>query len=357
MGHRRVKLLTLATILGGVLLVLSGCTPSDMQSLWTSYGNDTSYTDHWTGGDGAYSTELPDGRKVWAFSDVYLGPVNPDGTRPPNAPLIHNAVVVQSSDNNTLGPTLHQSYPSGAPAPFINTLGSDYYWVGANAVDNNKYVMTVFEINTSGQIVGIQLASWNLPDLTYAGGLPYAVPYTQGILWGNLAFLKTGGYYYIYGTKQQDPYHGSTYVARAPVGGLVGPWAYWTGTTWSSNEADARPLVDTSGAVVPINASVVAANGHFDLVGKPNVFWSDIESYRSSSPVGPFSQQTNLYTMPESGVACGSGGFEVTYGEHAHPEFPQSDGSTLFDYSVNCYGSPDNHVSIYRPRYVGLSLP
>ena len=49
----------------------------------------------WTGGDSTYSVELPGGRTAWIFSDTFLGPVNPDGSRPTTTPFINNSFVVQ----------------------------------------------------------------------------------------------------------------------------------------------------------------------------------------------------------------------------------------------------------------------
>ncbi|CAM5358584.1 hypothetical protein SVIOM74S_05247 [Streptomyces violarus] len=66
------------------------------------YGDDTTRTDDWTGGDGTHSVRLPDGRVLWLFSDTYLGrvygPPNPAGEshawRDTTAPLVRNSAVL-----------------------------------------------------------------------------------------------------------------------------------------------------------------------------------------------------------------------------------------------------------------------
>jgi len=54
-----------------------------LTTLFTTYGNDNTRHDDWTGADGTYSVRLPSGRELWVFSDTFLGQVNPDGSRPP----------------------------------------------------------------------------------------------------------------------------------------------------------------------------------------------------------------------------------------------------------------------------------
>ena len=49
----------------------------------------------WTGADSTYSVRLPGGRTAWIFSDTFLGPVNPDGSRPTTTPFINNSFMVQ----------------------------------------------------------------------------------------------------------------------------------------------------------------------------------------------------------------------------------------------------------------------
>src|SRR6266567_4810451 len=45
-------------------------------------------------GDETVSIALPDGRIVWLFSDMFLGTVNSDYSRPTNTSLSHHSMVV-----------------------------------------------------------------------------------------------------------------------------------------------------------------------------------------------------------------------------------------------------------------------
>ena len=60
-------------------------------SVFTRYGNG------WTGGDGAISYKLPDGRSLWLWGDSFLDTVYPDRHRPVVG-FIHNQVTTMDAD-------------------------------------------------------------------------------------------------------------------------------------------------------------------------------------------------------------------------------------------------------------------
>ena len=49
-----------------------------------------------TGGDGTYSVELPDGRTVWMFGDTFIGEVSDELTREKNEPNVHQKLFRSS---------------------------------------------------------------------------------------------------------------------------------------------------------------------------------------------------------------------------------------------------------------------
>ena len=73
---------------------LRAMSAAELNAMWTRYGDSSGW--HWTGGDRTVSVELPGDQLGWLFSDTFLGPVNADGSRPADAPLIHNSLVVQT---------------------------------------------------------------------------------------------------------------------------------------------------------------------------------------------------------------------------------------------------------------------
>jgi hypothetical protein len=92
-----------------------------LNTLFNTYGNSGI---GWTGADSTYSTPLPDGRRLWIYSDTFLGPVNPDLSRPIDTPFLRNSMIVQ--DGARLE-TVHggtTSEPTTLLAPASGTTGT-----------------------------------------------------------------------------------------------------------------------------------------------------------------------------------------------------------------------------------------
>jgi hypothetical protein len=313
----------------------------------------------WTGGDGTFSVELPDGRIIWLFSDTYLGDVNPDGTRSTAPPIASNTAVVQDVNGGDLLETK-------AGADNRGFLGSQY-WIMDGTVEGSS--LRIFANNKGGGTSGI--ATVSLPGLVPTGtvqSVPSAHPDVSGvILWGG-SILEESDYTYVYGdARPTGALYFTTYLARVPAGQLTtGTWEYWTRTGWSTTLADARPLADQAGQNVRASGSVVAHDGHYVLVGKENQWFTDeIRAYTSPSPAGPFTGPTVVYETPEHGQPCGER-TRFTYRVNAHPAYQQQNGAMLFSYNVHCQASPPEgydpswnwaDASLYRARFIGLDLP
>lgn len=342
-------------VLAALTLTLTGCTPGMMQQLWTDYGNNNDSVTDWTGADGTFSVELPDGRIVWLFSDTYLGHVDEGATRSSAPPIVNNSMVVQAVDGGDLGPTLTGSA----------FLGSGYWTMDGTVEDDT---LRVFANQLGGTTSGI--ASFSLPDLVRTGpvqNVPSTHPDVAGVIYWGGSILEQADYTYVYGdARPAGALYFTTYLARVPAGQLTSAaWEYWTGTTWSTDLLQARPLADTAGANVRASGSVVANEGHYVLVGKENqLFTDEIRAYTSPTPWGPFTGPTALYDTPEFGQPCG-GSTMFTYRVNAHPAFQQQSANTmLFSYNVHCkvidgYDPAWNYqdATLYRARFIGLDLP
>src|SRR6516162_2907620 len=82
----------------------------------------------WTGGDGTYSSVLPDGRVLWGWSDSYIGTVDP-ATRLRQSYLLtaHNSLTIQDLTNNTLTTV---GYPPNTGSYFVPQNSAYEYWMG-----------------------------------------------------------------------------------------------------------------------------------------------------------------------------------------------------------------------------------
>lgn len=308
----------------------------------------------WTGADSTYSVRLPDGRVVWIFSDTFLGPVNADGSRPSDTPFINNSFVVQ--DGTRLS-TVHGG-TDGSPAALVAPT-EGWYWAGAGNYSGGTLNVTYNQFVSTGSGAfdfawkSTALARFDPSDLTLIDvtALPSAVSNLEGASW----LLADGGYTYIYRVEDL----GDTkylHVARVSGGDLRGSWQFWTGSGWSSDQtASARvmPGVSNEYSVTPLGTGYVLVTQDTTETLSPHIV-----AYFATSPTGPFTGKTALYTTPETGAAGSYGDANIyTYNPHVHPELSTAD-TLVVSYNVNSFDSSELYadVSIYRPRFIQVSF-
>jgi hypothetical protein len=320
-----------------------------------------SYSDKgkgWTGGDSTYSVELPGGRTAWIFSDTFLGPVNPDGSRPTTTPFINNSFVVQRGDSleTVTGGTATE------PTALVPPPANGWYWFGAGSTSkagrNLDIVALRFERTGTGpwdwHWASNYLARFDSKTLKLQK--LYPLPSAANVQW-SAWLLRQGGYTYVYGVEDLGA---SKYQHVARVRGddlTAAPWQYWTGTGWSADErASARVLEGVAN-----EHSVTRWGDGYLLVthDTTELFSKKVLGYFSCSPTGPFVNPVELYQTPETGAAGSYGDADIiTYNSHDHPD--QRRGNTLLlSYNVNSLDPNVDlyaDVSIYRPRFVGVTL-
>src|SRR5205823_628817 len=194
------------------------------QAMFDTYGNDNGRTDDWTGADGVYSIPLGEGSVMWDFSDTFLGSVNADGTRPNDAPIINNDLVMQRG--GALVTTVHGG-TSTAPASLFTPSDASWYWMGDGTVENGTLRVFLPKYTRTGP--GAWDWMWSGTDIgsVAANGTTTLrpAPAEGGVTWG-AAILEGPSWTYVYGVEdlQLVKY---LHLARAPAGGLLGPWQFW----------------------------------------------------------------------------------------------------------------------------------
>lgn len=353
---RRLLLAPLAI----VALFATACSGPELTSKWRSYGNDNTRLDDWTGGDGAASVRLPDGRTLWFMNDAFLGPVNADGSRPGGVDHAHNTAIVESAPTQGFGPTL-----VGPPPPpgetlrdsFLESPSPDtFYWILDGVVEGNLLRLLVSESTPSDPYRQL-IVTLSLPDLTVVGS-PVLLPYyaTAGVN----TFLETPTYTYMYGTRHFErppgPAVGETYVARVQTGNVsqTSTWQYLTEAGWRTDPTTS-PLEVISDVW---GGTVVQVGGEYVLAGFSTPLRGDVVTARAPTPFGPFSTPTLAYEVPENGDPCGTG-WQYSYALMPHQEHGTWPEAAVFSYSVNCWGDLSallTDVENYRPRYIDLDL-
>lgn len=312
----------------------------------------------WTGGDSTYTLPLKGGRTGWFFSDTFLGSVNPDGSRPTGSPFVNNSVVVQTNKglSTVTGGTPEE--PAGIIPPEPD---GRWYWIGDPATGPHKTVqvpLLQFERTGTGsfdfQWVANRLATLDGDSLQLESIVD--LPSETGVNWGSWT-LEQGRHTYIYGVADPDGVR-SSYVARTSGrDGLAGEWSFWNGQDWVPNEADAVPVVP----YVANEFSVAKYRDGYLLITQDTSeqFSTKIVARTSCSPVGPFSEPTELYRTPETGLGGSYGDADVfTYNAHEHPNLRKGN-RLLVTYNVNTFdnvGDVYDDASIYRPRFIDVEL-
>ena len=303
----------------------------------------------WTGADSAYSVPLPGGAVAWLYSDTFLGTVNPDHSRPADSPFVHNSIVVDRGGSLTT----YTGGTASAPTSLVTVAGGDeqqdWYWFGDGTVEGSHLRVSLLHFRKTGTgafdfaYAGSAIASFALPTLRLEG---VTTRPAGAVEWGS-AILEDGPWTYVYGVEdlQSTKY---LHVARVRTNGLTrAPWQYWTGTGWVADEAASARVMDG----VANEFSVSRVPGGYALVTSDTteILSPHVVLYRGTSPVGPFSGKTALYTTPETS------GNVFTYNAKAHPELGHA-GTLVVTYNVNSFDTADvyRNVDDYRPRYIDV---
>ncbi|MEV0590242.1 DUF4185 domain-containing protein [Nonomuraea cavernae] len=326
-----------------------------LTSLFTTYGNDNSHLDDWTGADGTYSLRLPNGRELWVFSDTFLGQVNADGSRPPvveeggTTVFLNNSFAVERGGRLS---TIHDGTAERPTAVMPPRDQNHWYWAGDATLAGGIVEVTYQEYERFGS--GAWDWRWhrNVVARFAPGRLsrPISVhdlPSGHGVAWAS-GILKVGGHTYVYGVED----HGSPkymHIARVKGQSLLGRWEFLKADgTWSPNEADSARVM--SGVANEYSVSRVGDGYVLITHDTTEVLSPNIVAYSSCSPFGPFTGKQHVYTTPETG------GNIFTYNAHAHPGVAGK--GLVVSYNVNSFVNTDHYrdVSIYRPRFIDVTF-
>jgi hypothetical protein len=308
---------------------------------------------------------LPDGRNVFLFGDTGWYAVKRDGSAGP-----HVGVAANSGWLQTRGCLARLAAP-GPPSDrqwIKHPATADRYWATSGVVVNRTR-LHVFLAKKGpprgdfGNIVGRAVATVSLPSLRVerVDTVPASA---DGPAWGASSVLHEG-YVYVYGTKR----HGTcfyclawdVFLMRVPSKKVVDATAYryWDGTSWSTDEADAAPVVEDDAGhfqVKPYRGGFVA----FTKVGE--IISPTIDAWWSATPVGPWQKLGPIYTVPTPKPWN-----KITYSNRVYtylavvaPWIQLADGGVLAAYNVNAIsggGELQRDALLYGPRFTSVQIP
>jgi len=308
------------------------------------------------------------GKVLWVTQDAWDGSqVQPNNMF--NCGDFHrysNSVLIQPSrtdwnPNNTPNMTINNS-TSGKPRQIFNIQpGTSWTWSGPGIEIGDKVYVHCGEGN------GLNATSQSLYRLMQSAGTQWVAERTvPNGLGGQTAIIySTGmvrpgnGYVYVFGSEGVSfNYASYLHVARFPESNPQ-QWEYYNGSAWTSSPAPgaASRIADGRGT-----NSIAYLNGKYILMTMDQGFNCDpdrnIYISTSSSPTGPFSAPTLVYTVRE----YFKGQYARYYTPVVHPEFDNGRNELLLTYCLNfsacgldeCEGA---YLDPYYYRIKGIRVP
>lgn len=322
-------------------------------------------TSGWTGGDGAYSTALGNGRFLWLFGDTFIGEVK-DG-RHVNALLINNSIATQKGKEPEAASMdfVYQILTDGHPAAFLQPEdGLGWFWpYHAVRTPEGLYLFLLrVERPDNPQAFGFRLVSNWLGLVGNPDEPPRRWVISQRrIPWGSErrqfgSFVLTNGdYCYVYGTaveRVQGIESKYLILARAPIGRLgdFNAWRFFRDGEWITD-------VDRAGRVCENVASEVSVSfqpvlNRYILVYSEGGLSGNIVIRLSPTLHGPWSDPLRVYRCPEARrdprIFC--------YAAKGHPEIAGSPEELIITYIANStdFELIRSDASLYRPRFLRI---
>jgi len=289
--------------------------------------------------DGGASVPLTTGQVLWVTNDVFYNQLSAKGEF--NCGQIfnyHNSLLGQPAGHSwDPAQTINILSPNGVQI-FHDSNSGDLLWPGAGIqIGSHVYVQ-----NIEVPIGSLSADNQFLCDITAAGPKSInavanlTVPGMSGqtaILY-SLGMVNPGdGYVYAYGTG--GFIGANVYVARFPLGSPTS-WTFWNGSTWAATPTNASAAAIANG---PANNNTVGyVNGKYVLITMDFGFSCDetsrnMYSATSTSPTGPFTNKTTVYSLPD----MKDGQTPVFYNPTIHAEFVNGQNELLVNYCINFY--------------------
>lgn len=309
----------------------------------------------WVGGDATYETKLPDGRRVWDFSDTLIGTASATGQATFTG-MPHNTLMVGSDSALTTDYAGTYTAPHSLIPDTTYNGQTAWYWVGATFVENNQLLVFVNEI-TTGNVFGVvtgnsAIAVFTLPTAPALPVFQQVIPLFSepDVTWG-VGYTYDSTYNYILGNSNHQ-----MELARVKRGSTtsVGSWEFWNGTAWVAGVQNAAVMnTSQAEAISPLPSNWGKGYIEVSVSTFPGYY---LQEQFACAPQGPWSPPQQIYTIPETN---GEYPYEISYGPNVVGYHPSGNSSLRVSYNINYTGSNGfqtvaQNINMYRPRFVDL---
>jgi len=319
----------------------------------------------WIASDGALTVPLTDGGSLWLMGDSHFSDFDPNTGTVPCLFQVRNCVLLQPhNDWNWMHTSTFIGNGPGIRSYFkLNPSDTYFSWPGAGVqIADTIYVFcsnlkkrdnTTFGWGSGGTDMWAKII---YPEMRMAAYSP--LQDFNNIAFGfSMVKNQHEGYVYVFGCKLSGV-KGKLYVARFPIKNPNEKWAFWDGSTWNKDISKITSIGEApsnSVNICKIKNKYLLFTSQFSVgcdQGK------DIYVAEANSPVGPFSSQRVIYTIPDNK----NGHSPFFYGVFAHSEDVNSKDELLVTYDINGYGkcatdciNGRSDPNVYRPR--GIRVP
>ena len=320
----------------------------------------------WNGGDGVYSTTLPDGNTFWSFGDSFFGLISEFRNRRRPANLPRNAAMIQTGEQShrdfivlnelcSTDPNDREHYYKGKTwlrHPNAKALtqkeidagstDSDrFYWPGDATViwREGKPILQVLWGSIFGNMNRDEtaLSEYSLEGTPGDGEymklirlIPNVVEYCGG--YGSGIIEAPDGHTYLYGTTGTGGLGSVPIVARAATHDLTSQWEYWIADAdgnfaWQTEIPSEAEIMrsDISHGEWVTEPSMMAYGDYYYMVSQDGLN-GNIYIYQAKDPWGPFTNRKCLYNVPDEHAA--------TYNTFVHPQLSRT-GELVISYNMN----------------------
>jgi len=300
----------------------------------------------WNGGDGVFTTRLPDGNVFWSFNDSFYGVVDGETRARGSSSFPRNSIMVQRGTTSALGETdadlvwladyvqttdpetpryyqarTHLRNPDATlsdAAIAAGDIDQDFlYWAGDATVHDNRLQMTWGAVDVSagdGSMIRYRtaLAEYSLQGTPGDGTYMSLVNVDHDFLpadalgYGS-TLLEDGDHVYLYCTyAASGSLLSQVLVARTATRDLGSEWSWyirdlngdfrWQTTYPTATERD-RSYIQTQTCSMPW---VFEKEGTYYMVFESYPFGRAMYIARGDAPYGPFTDQKLLFTLPKT---------------------------------------------------------
>ncbi|MFO7706535.1 MAG: DUF4185 domain-containing protein [Desulfobacterales bacterium] len=352
-----------------VSFLLAGCQVQPRFTVAALPGYDAAFerTSGWTGGDGAYTIGLGEGRVLWMFGDTFVGRVS-DGRRVDSL-LINNSAAVQAGGTPT-GASLdffYKTQDGGPPAALFepqDRVGWFWPYHGVKTAEGLFLFLLQVEAAEGPEAFGFRLVATWLGKVENPDDAPGRwILAARKIPWGDerrlfgSSVLLSDGLAYVYGTVDET-IEGfvakQVILARVPAEKLLdfGAWRFFSEGGWVADvEAAGRVCKDAAGE---FSVSFQPGLGRYVMIFTEGGLSEHMALRVAPRPEGPWGESLRFYSCPEAGwdpkIFC--------YAAKGHPELAAGAGELIVTYVANTtdFALLESDARLYRPRFVKIAF-